>query len=138
MAKQAVEKSRINNVIKFAEISESIFIKKQSEAYTKFTEVNKILKPLEEERKKMTELKDGLRNQIDCLNENILLIEEKFDNLLKIQNYYNLLMDSEMRLEYDWIKVLQFFPVVRPLNTRNRNYHLFRLLLAKACKKPFI
>lgn len=51
----------------------------------------------------MTDLKDGLRNKIDCLNENILLIEEKFDNLLRIQNYYNLLMDSEMRLEYDWI-----------------------------------
>lgn len=103
MAKQAVEKSRINNVLKFAEISESIFIKNQSEAYTKFTELNKILKPLEENRKKMTDLKDGLRNKIDCLNENILLIEEKFDNLLRIQNYYNLLMDSEMRLEYDWI-----------------------------------
>lgn len=103
LAKQSVEKCRINNVLKFAEISESVFVKKKSEAYTKFIEVNNILKPLVENRQKMEELKNDLRNRIDCLNENILLIEGKFDNLLRIQNYYNLLMDSEMRLKFDWI-----------------------------------
>lgn len=65
--------------------------------------MDKVLKPLEDNREKILKLKNELRNKIGCLNENILLIEEKFDNLLRIQNYYNLLMTSEMRLEYDWI-----------------------------------
>lgn len=82
---------------------DGLFAVWKNNAYRSNLEKYQTLKRIEEEKANKSKELTNLRAKISNMNEAILQLEQKLDDILITQNYYYLMMNKSWRLENDWI-----------------------------------
>ncbi|KAJ6643216.1 hypothetical protein Bhyg_08173 [Pseudolycoriella hygida] len=104
-AKQIAENKLMNEAEEFAELCKTLFTKWKSQAFDEFNQKVIQQKQLEVENKLLAKQHCGMLEEFKKLSKDIFLVEEKWNELMTLQNYYYILQDSEWRQKNDWIHV---------------------------------
>lgn len=101
--KQRHEEAFIEETNRFAKMCVEYLDKVKVQAYNSLIEKTNQLKPLEMETQLLEEREQSLRAKLEHVTESLLGIEQRWDTILKLQNYYYALMSTEWRKQNDWI-----------------------------------
>ncbi|KAG4073788.1 hypothetical protein HA402_001012 [Bradysia odoriphaga] len=118
-AKKIAENKLMDEAEEFAELCKTLFTKWKSEAFNDFNQKLTQQKQLEVENKWLHQQHHDLGEELRKMSKDVFLIEENWNELMMLQNYYYILQDSEWRQSNDWIHVDSNGIVQSPLQAVN-------------------
>lgn len=101
--KQRHEEAFIDNLNQFAGMCVDYLERMKVQAYDSLIEKTNHLKPLETTTQQLEQREKSLRAQLEHVTESLLGIEQRWDTIMRLQNYYYALMGTEWRKKNDWI-----------------------------------
>lgn len=101
--KQRHEEAFIEDLDRFAEMCVDYMNTMKVNSYDSLIEKTNKLKPLEVATHQLVEREKCLRAKLGHITEALLGTEQAWDKIMKLQNYYYALMNTEWRKENDWI-----------------------------------
>lgn len=101
--KQRHEEAFIDNLNGFAQMCRDYLETMKVQAYDSLIKMANKLKPLEIETQLLEEREKSLRAKMEHATETMLGIEQRWDTIMRLQNYYYALMNTEWRTNHDWI-----------------------------------
>lgn len=99
--KQRHEESFIENLNAFAGMCDDYLEGTKVKAYNSL--ILKTNHPLEAKTHLLEQQDKCLKAELEHVTEALLAIEQRWDTIMRLQNYYYALMDTEWRKENDWI-----------------------------------
>lgn len=103
--KQRHEEAFIDNMNNFAGMCFEYLEKMKVQAYDSLIIKTNNLKPLEKATQQLEEKEKILKAKLEHVTEALLGIEQRWDTIMKLQNYYYALMSTDWRQRNDWIHV---------------------------------
>lgn len=101
--KQRHEEAFIDNLNSFAGLCVAYLETMKVNAYDSLIQKTNNLQPLEAATQQVEEREKILQDKLEHVTESLLGIEQRWDTIMKLQNYYYALMGTEWRKEKDWI-----------------------------------
>ena len=101
--KQRHEEAFIENLDRFAGMCVDFLEAMKVNAYDSLIAKTNNLKPLETATEQLVEREKSLRAKLEHATEALLGIEQRWETIMRLQNYYYVLMGTEWRKANDWI-----------------------------------
>ncbi|GAB0099036.1 hypothetical protein DMENIID0001_148560 [Sergentomyia squamirostris] len=103
LQQQKDEEAAIEEVEGFSKICSDFLTNVKNDSYNRVIRKTQALKPLQQKTKELSQKVEELKAELEFVTESVLEEERKWDTLMKLQNYYFLLMEPEWRKANDWI-----------------------------------
>lgn len=101
--KQGQEQEFIDNLDRFSAMCVQFLDQLRDEAYDSLIQTTNRLKPLEGKTAALEERERALRAELEHATETLSGIEHRWDVIMRLQNYYYVLMPTGWREQHDWI-----------------------------------
>ncbi|XP_035777910.1 uncharacterized protein LOC118459012 [Anopheles albimanus] len=101
-ARQSLERRYANWIKNFCTRIRPLFKVWKEEAYSKLVAATDQEKEATQETGRLKATLQDRQNKMDSVTERILLLEERWNRVMQIRNYYYMLMDSQWRLQNDY------------------------------------
>lgn len=101
--KQRHEESFIGSLNQFSGMCLDYLEATKVKAYDSLIQKTNHLSPLEIMTHDLELEEKCLKAKLEHVTESLLAIEQRWDTIMKLQNYYYALMDTHWRKQYDWI-----------------------------------
>ncbi|XP_055691510.1 uncharacterized protein LOC129794691 [Lutzomyia longipalpis] len=103
LEQQKAEEAAIEEVENFSNVCSDFLTNIKNDSYDRVIRKAQALKPLQEKTNVLKLQVEELKAELEFITESVLEEERKWDTLMKLQNYYYLLMEPEWRKVNDWI-----------------------------------